>query len=183
MKNLVKRYWQIVLIAVVIIVLDQWTKSLVRANIPLGGTWLPESLQWLSPYARIVHWYNTGAAFGMFKDGSMVFTVLAFIVIGLILYYYPQVETADWSLRIAMSMQLGGAAGNLIDRLTIGHVTDFISIGNFAVFNVADASISIGAAILFLGIIIMERAERKKKKESAEQDIPPTEKPSEATSE
>jgi len=182
-KNLVKRYWQIVLIAVVIIVLDQWTKSLVRANIPLGGTWLPESLQWLSPYARIVHWYNTGAAFGMFKDGSMVFTVLAFIVIGLILYYYPQVETADWSLRIAMSMQLGGAAGNLIDRLTIGHVTDFISIGNFAVFNVADASISIGAAILFLGIIIMERAERKKKKESAEQDIPPTEKPSEATSE
>lgn len=183
MKNLIKRYWQIVLIAVVIIVLDQWTKSLVRANIPLGGTWLPESLQWLSPYARIVHWYNTGAAFGMFKDGSMVFTVLAFIVIGLILYYYPQVETADWSLRIAMSMQLGGAAGNLIDRLTIGHVTDFISIGNFAVFNVADASISIGAAILFLGIIIMERAERKKKKESAEQDIPPTEKPSEATSE
>jgi len=182
-KNLIKRYWQIVLIAVVIIVLDQWTKSLVRANIPLGGTWLPESLQWLSPYARIVHWYNTGAAFGMFKDGSMVFTVLAFIVIGLILYYYPQVETADWSLRIAMSMQLGGAAGNLIDRLTIGHVTDFISIGNFAVFNVADASISIGAAILFLGIIIMERAERKKKKESAEQDIPPTEKPSEATSE
>jgi len=93
------------------------------------------------------------------------------------------VETADWSLRIAMSMQLGGAAGNLIDRLTIGHVTDFISIGNFAVFNVADASISIGAAILFLGIIIMDRAERKKKKESAEQDIPPTEKPSEATSE
>jgi len=182
-KNLIKRYWQIVLIAVVIIVLDQWTKSLVRANIPLGGTWLPESLQWLSPYARIVHWYNTGAAFGMFKDGSMVFTVLAFIVIGLILYYYPQVETADWSLRIAMSMQLGGATGNLIDRLTIGHVTDFISIGNFAVFNVADASISIGAAILFLGIIIMERAERKKKKESAEQDIPPTEKPSEATSE
>jgi len=113
----------------------------------------------------------------------MVFTVLAFIVIGLILYYYPQVETADWSLRIAMSMQLGGATGNLIDRLAIGHVTDFISVGTFPVFNVADASISTGAAVLFLGIILLERAERKKKKEAAEQDAPPSEKPSEVTSE
>jgi signal peptidase II len=183
-KNLIKRYWQIVVIAIVIIVLDQWTKSLVRANIPLGGTWLPDSMQWLHPYARIVHWYNTGAAFGMFKDGSMVFTVLAFIVIVMILYYYPQVEQADWSLRIAMSMQLGGAAGNLIDRLTIGHVTDFISVGNFAVFNVADASISVGAAVLFLGIILMEQAERKRKKQESDQrETPPGEKPSEVTSE
>ena len=86
MKDIFRRYWQIVAIAVVIVVLDQWTKSLVRSNIPLGGMWLPESWEWLHPYARIVHWYNTGAAFGMFKDGSMVFTVLAFIVIGLILY-------------------------------------------------------------------------------------------------
>jgi signal peptidase II len=98
--------------------------------------------------------------------------VLAFIVIGLILYYYPQVEGADWSLRLAMSMQLGGAIGNLVDRLTIGHVTDFISIGTFAVFNVADASISIGAAVLFVGIWMMERA-GKKKKESTEGNASP----------
>ena len=170
MKNLIRKYWQIISITVVIVALDQWTKSLVRTNIPLGSNWLPDSLQWLSPYARIVHWYNTGAAFGLFKEGSMVFTVLAFIVIGLILYYYPQVEQADWSLRLAMSMQLGGAIGNLIDRLTIGHVTDFISIGKFAVFNVADSSISVGAAVLFLGIWMMERRE-KKKKESAEENM------------
>ncbi|HSO13674.1 MAG TPA: signal peptidase II [Anaerolineales bacterium] len=174
--NLFRKYWQIVAIAIVIVVLDQWTKGLVRANIPLGGTWLPESWEWLSPYARIVHWYNTGAAFGMFKEGSMVFTVLAFIVIGLILYYYPHVEKADWSLRIAMSMQLGGATGNLIDRLTIGHVTDFISVGTFPVFNVADASITVGAAVLFLGIWMMERAERKKAGQNSET-------PSEVTSE
>jgi len=166
-KKLIQKYWQIIVIALVIVVLDQWTKGLVRANIPFGGTWLPESLVWLHPYARIVHWSNTGAAFGLFKDGSMVFTVLAFIVIGLILYYYPQVEKVDWPLRIAMSMQLGGAIGNLVDRLTIGHVTDFISIGKFAVFNVADASISVGAAILFIGIWIMEKNE-KKNKESEE---------------
>ena len=169
MKKLVQKYWQIIVIALVIVVLDQWTKGLVRANIPFGGTWLPESLVWLHPYARIVHWSNTGAAFGVFKDGSMVFTVLAFIVIGLILYYYPQVEKVNWPLRIAMSMQLGGAIGNLIDRLTIGgHVTDFISVGTFAVFNIADASISVGAVILFVGIWIMEKNEKKNKELSEE---------------
>lgn len=183
MKNLFQRYWQIVGIAVLIVALDQWTKALVRANIPLSGSWLPAGWEWLSPYARIVHWYNTGAAFGMFQQGGMVFTVLAFIVIGLILYYYPQVEKADWSLRLAMSMQLGGAAGNLIDRLTIGHVTDFISVGRFPVFNVADASITVGAAVLFLGVWMMERAERRKKQEASEQDAPPGETPGEATSE
>jgi signal peptidase II len=169
-KKLIRNYWQIIAIAIVIVVLDQWTKNLVRANIALGDRWLPASLEWLSPYARIVHWYNTGAAFGLFKEGSMVFTVLAFIVIGLILYYYPQVEKADWSLRLAMSMQLGGAIGNLTDRLAIGHVTDFISIGTFPVFNVADASISVGAVVLLLGIWVMERNE-KKKKDSAEEKI------------
>lgn len=183
LKNIVKRYWQIVLIAVVIVALDQWTKNLVRANIELGMRWLPEGWDWLYPYARIVHWYNTGAAFGMFKEGSMVFTVLAFIVIGLILYYYPQVESADWSLRIAMSMQLGGATGNLIDRLTIGHVTDWISIGKFAVFNVADASISVGAAILFIGVVMLERAERKKKEQESLEQNHSGETPSEVTSE
>ena len=171
MKKLIQNYWQIIVIALVIVVLDQWTKGLVRTNIPLGGSWLPESLAWLDPYARIVHWYNTGAAFGLFKEGSMVFTVLAFIVIALILYYYPQVEDADWSLRLAMSMQLGGAIGNLTDRLTIGHVTDFISVGKFPVFNVADASITVGAAVLFLGIWMMESAEKKAKQESAEDQI------------
>ena len=163
MKSVIQRYWPIATIAAFIVALDQWTKWLVRVNIPDGGVWLPESLAWLSPYARIVHWHNTGAAFGMFQNASMVFTVLAFIVIAAILYYYPHVENSDWSLRLAMSMQLGGAIGNLIDRLTLGRVTDFISIGTFPVFNVADASISIGAVVLLLGVWLTERAERQEK--------------------
>ena len=167
MKNLFQRYWVILTIALVIIIFDQWTKGWVRANIAPGATWLPESLAWLSPYARLVHWYNTGAAFGLFKDASMVFTVLAFIVIGAIIFYYPQVEQNDWALRLALSMQLGGAIGNLIDRIRIGHVTDFISVGNFPVFNIADASISTGAAVLFLGVLLQERAERKAKSKLA----------------
>ena len=91
----------------------------------------------------------------------MVLTVLAFVVIGAILFYYPQVEKDDWLLRLALSLQLGGALGNLVDRLTIGHVTDFISVGNFPVFNVADASITIGAVLLFLDVWLRERAEKK----------------------
>ena len=93
----------------------------------------------------------------------MVFTVLAFIVSAAIIYYYPQVSSQDWPLRLAMSMQLGGAIGNLIDRLTLGRVTDFISIGSFPVFNVADASISVGAVVLLLGVWLMERSEKKEK--------------------
>jgi signal peptidase II len=164
LKNLVKRYGSIFAIAAVIVILDQWTKWLVRTNIVSGAAWLPDSLQWLMPYARIVHWYNTGAAFGMFKDASLILTILAFVVIGAILFYYPQVEKDDWLLRLALSLQLGGALGNLVDRLTIGHVTDFISVGNFPVFNVADASITIGAVLLFLDVWLRERAEKKNDK-------------------
>ena len=164
MKNVIEKYTFLFVIAGVIVALDQWTKSLVRNNLALGQTWLPGWLEWLGPYVRIVHWYNTGAAFGMFQSGSMVFTVLAVIVIGAIIYYFPQVEMRDWTLRIAMSMQLAGATGNLIDRLIHdGKVTDFISIGTFPVFNVADSSISLGTAILLLGVYLQERASQKAK--------------------
>jgi signal peptidase II len=114
----------------------------------------------------------------MFQQGSMVFTVLAFIVIGAIIYYYPQVSTVDWPLRLAMSMQLGGAIGNLIDRLTIGHVTDFISVGTFPVFNIADSSITVGCVVLLLGVWWQERIAKKDKSQAT-----PPDKPSEATSE
>jgi signal peptidase II len=171
-KKTVKSYGTIFAISGIIVALDQWTKWLVRTNIAAGESWLPDSLLWLSPYARIVHWYNRGAAFGMFQEGNMVFTVLAFIVIAAIIYYYPQISSADWPLRLAMSMQLGGAAGNLIDRLTIGHVTDFISIGTFPVFNVADSSITVGCVVLLLGVWWQERAAKKEKLQAAPPDQP-----------
>ena len=164
MKNVVGKYVYLFTIAGAIVALDQWTKNLVRQNLGLGDTWLPEALNWLSPYARIVNWYNTGAAFGMFQNGSVVFAVLAFIVIGAIIFYFPQVDKSDWTLRLAMSMQLAGAVGNLIDRLTQdGKVTDFISVGTFPVFNFADASISLGTVILVLGVYLQERAAQKQK--------------------
>jgi len=158
----IKNYVALFLVASVIITLDQWTKSLVR-TLPLGDTWLPAGLEWLLPYARIVHWYNTGAAFGSFTGYGWVFTILAFVVVGLIIYYYPQVEDRDWWLKLAMGMQMGGALGNVVDRLLRnGQVTDFISVGNFAVFNVADASISVGVVVLLIGAWFKEKQDRKK---------------------
>ncbi len=156
----IKKYFLLVGIASVIIFLDQVTKSLVRANITFGASWSP--WEWLMPYARIVHWSNTGASFGMFQGFGMVFTILSLIVAAVIVYYYPRVPVEEWPLRIAMGMQLGGALGNLIDRVTRGEVTDFISVGNFAVFNIADASISVGVAVLLIGMWWKEKADSKK---------------------
>lgn len=167
MKKYIGDYVYLIGIAGVIVVLDQWTKHLVRTLIPFGGSWSPWS--WLAPYARIVHWQNTGAAFGMFQQLGLVFTILAFFVAIAILYYFPRVPRNEWAMRLAMVMQMGGAVGNLIDRLMQGTVTDFISVGTFAVFNVADASISVGTAILILAVWISERKQKKLAEANQEQ--------------
>jgi signal peptidase II len=176
MRRFFSNYLSLFLKSGGVIALDQCTKQLVRENIPFAQLWLPQGMEWLTPYARFVHWSNTGAAFGMFQGGSLVFTILAFLVIALIIYYYPQVEAHDWFLRTALALQMGGAAGNLISRLTMdGKVTDFISLGSFPVFNLADASISIGVAVLLLGMWMKERkskAERLAESTVGESDSP-----------
>ena len=162
----IKSYWYdyvvLVLVAVIIVTTDQLAKIWVRANVPLGGDWLPGQLAWLMPFARIRYWYNSGAAFGIFEKGNFVFMVLAIIVAGAILYYFPHVSRKDWWLRLALMLQFSGAVGNLTDRIQFGHVTDFISVGNFAIFNIADASISVGVAVLILGVWINEMTDKRR---------------------
>ena len=171
MYQYIKKYVLLIIIAGVIIILDQYTKTLVRTNLALGEVWSPwESLL---PYARIVNWHNTGAAFGIFQGGGTILAVLAVLVVMVILYYYPRVPNAEWVLRIALILQLGGAIGNLIDRINYGHVTDFISVGTFPVFNVADSSISVGVAVLIIGLWFQERNERKQS--NGEANINPNE--------
>ena len=170
MKKYLKDYAILFLLAGIILGLDQWTKALVRLNIPLGGSWMP--VEWLSPYARIVHWYNQGAAFGIFQNGSLIFAGLAVVVILLIIYYFPQVPENDWTFRLALVLQLAGAAGNLLDRIMFaGKVTDFISIGKFAVFNIADASITIGVAVLLIGAWVKDSHEKKAEKNRIDESV------------
>ena len=139
-----------------VVALDQWSKYLLRLRLAPGETWSP--WDWLAPYARLVHSDNSGAAFGIFQDGAIFFTVVAILVSAAIIYYFPRVPAEQRSLRIALALQLGGAVGNLIDRLLqAGRVTDLISLGSFPVFNLADASISIGVAILLSSMLLQRR--------------------------
>jgi signal peptidase II len=157
-KKHLKSYLILLPIAGLIVILDQWTKAIIRTNLNFGDVWSP--FEWLTPYARIVHWYNTGVAFGMFQDKNLLFSILVFVISLAILIFYPKLTEDDWFLRIALSLQLGGSIGNLIDRLTVGHVTDFISIGNFPVFNIADSCITVGAFIMIIGLWVEERKQK-----------------------
>jgi signal peptidase II len=169
-RNLWK-YRLLALIGSLIIVLDQLSKAWIRSNLALGESLAP--IPALDPFLRIVHWYNTGVAFGMFQGMNTVFIVLAIIVMSVIFFYFPRVPERDWLLRLALAMQFGGAGGNLIDRITVGHVTDFVAVGEFPVFNVADASISVGVAVLLLGVWMQERRDRKEAQEAAKLEEEP----------
>ena len=159
---LFRNYLMLIVVAGTIILLDQWTKGLVRANLSSGETWMP--WPWLAPYARVVNWHNTGSALGLFQEYGGIFAILAILVSALIIYYFPRIDSDDWPLRLAMSLQLGGAIGNLIDRLNFGYVTDYVSIGTFPVFNVADASITGGVLVL---LFYTWRGERQAHRETA----------------
>jgi signal peptidase II len=135
-------------ISAFVLVLDQWTKNWVRTHLSFGEEWMPWAQ--IAPYARILHWRNSGAAFGMFQQGGGIFTILAVFVAAMIIYYFPRIGRGDWALRLAMGLQLGGALGNLTDRLQHGYVTDFISVSTFPVFNVADSAITLGVIVLIL---------------------------------
>jgi signal peptidase II len=159
LRKKIQSYLFLFSVSLAVIGLDQWTKAVVRSNLEMGEMWSPWN--WLTPYARFVHWYNTGVAFGMFQNNNVLFAILVSIIAVIIIIYYPSLTEDDWFLRIALSLQLGGAIGNLIDRLTIGHVTDFISVGNFAVFNIADSCVTIGVGVMILGMWIQERKHKK----------------------
>lgn len=149
----IREYLTLLGISGLVVAADQWSKYLLRSKLAPGQQWSP--WDWLEPIARLVHSDNTGAAFGLFQNGALFFTVVAVVVSIAIIFYYPRVPHSERALRIALAMQLGGALGNLIDRLLqSGKVTDFISIGQFPVFNLADASISIGVAVLLLSTLI-----------------------------
>jgi signal peptidase II len=159
-KQYIHSYLVLLMLSGIVVGLDQWTKYLVRANLQLGEEWVP--LPGIADFLRVVHWKNTGAAFGLLPQASVVFTVIAILVAIAIIYYWPRIPSNQVALRIALALQLAGALGNLISRLVEGIVTDWIAVGNFPVFNVADSSISIGVAVLVVTTWIEERKKGEK---------------------
>ena len=113
----------LILVAALVILFDHLTKLYIENRLPLNHTWAP--LPELSAYFRITHVSNTGAAFGLFPGGSLFFTVIALIVAAVIIIYNYRLPSGNRLLRVALGLQLGGALGNLVDRLRLGHVTDY----------------------------------------------------------
>lgn len=150
----------IYIMAALVIFVDQYTKHLVRINLGDHATWQP--LPALAPYARVLHITNTGAAFGMFQQGGLFFTVIAIIVSGIIVAYSFRLPSGgQWGMRLVLGLQLGGALGNLVDRLQFGPVTDFISLTLFnidmPIFNLADLSITSGVVLMLILMLFESR--------------------------
>lgn len=137
----------VALVAVIVFALDQFTKYLVVTQVGMGSAWQPLAMfDWF----RIVGSYNTGTACGYFPQLSFVFTLAPFFILAVVIWFYRSQKTPSWLLSIGVGLIMGGAFGNLIDRLRVGYVVDFVSVGNFPIFNVADAAVSTAVVIMLL---------------------------------
>jgi signal peptidase II len=142
---------------IVIVVLDQLTKAVIRATLPLH-----ESTTVIPGFFDFTHVRNTGAAFGMLNSvdfpGKTLFLSLiaAGALVGIAMYSMA-LATRQWAARLGLALVSGGAAGNLIDRLFIGSVVDFIDVywqsWHFWTFNIADSAITVGVTIMILDML------------------------------
>ena len=134
------------LIALIVIAADQITKYLVRANMQPGER-IPLIGDWLSLY----YVRNTGTAFSMF-EGNRYVTVLLVVIIS-------EARAGRTLIPVLLTLVAAGGVSNLADRLTLGYVTDMISCGSFAVFNVADIAVTCGCILTMLALLLFYREE------------------------
>jgi signal peptidase II len=133
-------------LAMLVFGLDQLTKYWVVQYIPLYESWT--FFPALAKLFKFTYITNTGAAFGMFPQLGNMFMIVAIGVIVAIVMFYRHLPTANFWVRLSLGLQLGGALGNLVDRITRGFVVDFIDIGFWPIFNLADLAIVLGVTIL-----------------------------------
>ena len=135
-----------------VIAVDQLTKYIVKTNLTLGES-IPES-----GFFHITYVQNTGAAFSILREHTYLLSIFSIIGVILLLFIVFYLSTRvdflrSLPARLSLGLIMGGTVGNLIDRLSYGYVVDFIDVDFFATFNVADAGISVGAALLALTYI------------------------------
>lgn len=145
-------------IAVVVVALDQWTKALVRGRLELH-----ESIDVVAGWLSLTRVHNSGAAFGMLNSVDFPFKTLVLIVVAAtalagVAWYTASLPAEQRLARIGLAGVLGGAIGNLIDRATAGYVLDFVDAyrgaWHFWAFNIADAAISVGVVFLLLDVAL-----------------------------
>lgn len=145
------------LIAVLVIALDQFTKYLVRANMQPGDR-IPVIGNWMSIY----YVQNTGTAFSMFRDNRFVTVFLtAALIIFCIIFIIKEAREGQRLISVLFTFVAAGGISNMIDRLTLGFVTDMISCGSFAVFNVADIGVTCGCFLTMIALLIQFKDEGK----------------------
>jgi len=152
--------WQIVtfsITALLVVVADQLSKTWIRSNLAVGHS-LPEV-----GFFRLTHVRNTGAAFGLFQGQSGPLTIVAIVGIMVLLLYallvYRQFPFLDSTpVKVTLGLVLGGTVGNLTDRIRFGYVTDFVDVGFWPAFNVADSAIVIGTILFAYSLISRARA-------------------------
>ena len=150
-----RRVALVLAIAACTFALDRVTKTWVEQNIELYA-----ARPVIGDYVRIVHTQNSGAAFGLLPERTTLLSVLSVVAVIAILYYYRQIAGRSWLITATLGMQLGGAFGNLVDRVGQGYVVDFIDVGipggwRFWAFNIADSSIVLG--ILFVSLLLWQQ--------------------------
>ena len=146
-------------IAAVAVAIDQWIKYLVETHLVM------HEMVELIPFLALYRTYNTGVAFSMFSSsGDTVLIIVSLVVIGFMLYLASKSTREQWVARVGFALVIGGAIGNVIDRAVFGHVIDYIlfhtPVWSFAVFNLADAFITVGAALVILEEILGWRRQR-----------------------
>jgi len=162
-KNLMWEMW-FFLVAGIVIGLDQLSKYLVRANMYEGQS-VPEH-----GFFRINYGTNTGGVFGLFSNQTFLITVAAVVSVVVIILYSRHKMAQSMLVKVSLGMILGGSIGNLIDRIRFGAVTDFIDVGAWPVFNLADSAIDIGVVLLVIYILFRMKKDSKEAKQVEPKD-------------
>ena len=142
-------------LTVLVFLTDQLTKFLVRKLLALHESFPEEG------FFRITNTFNTGSAFGLFQDQNFPLILASVVGITILALIYRSQRRPSNLLRLSLGLQLGGAAGNLLDRVRIGHVTDFVDVGPWPIFNVADASIVVGLLMLVWMFMVADTSKKR----------------------
>ncbi|MBQ0017620.1 MAG: signal peptidase II [Clostridiales bacterium] len=145
------------IIMALVIALDQITKYLIRANLNLG-----DRIQIIGDWFRITYVQNTGTAFSMFAGNKLVTLVLtSVLIIGCLIIIIKEARNGSKALALCLTAVISGGIANMIDRFMLGFVTDMISVGSFAVFNVADIAVTCGCFAAMILVLLEYRKEDK----------------------
>ena len=143
--------------ALAVLLIDQLSKYVIKVNLPLHTSWPREG------FVRLTHGTNTGTAFGFFPGQTLALIVASLFAIAFLYYFYRSQALGSRVLRFAIGLQVGGAFGNLIDRLRNGAVVDFIDVGPWPIFNLADSSITVGIFLLISVMVLGKDGSSKQK--------------------